>query len=129
MTKVLVGLFMTAVLVTGFLTYKRWEGQPPQIAFDRDFKALGRTPSFSVTVNDAGTGLKHVAIHLKQKDQDIALADEELKAQDKSKTYDVGKLITEKYKIQDGPATLTVAASDHAFRNLLKGNQTTVTKD
>jgi len=129
MTKVLAGLFMAAVLVTAFLTYKRWEGQPPQIAFDRDFKALGRTPSFSVTVNDAGTGLKHVAIHLKQKDQDVVLADEELQARDKSKTYDLGKLVAEKYKIQDGPATLTVAASDHAFRNLLRGNQANASKD
>ena len=76
--KVFAGLLMVILAVTMVLTYKRWEGQPPQVAFDRDFKALGRNPAFNVTVQDAGTGLKHVSIRLKQKDQDIVLADEEL---------------------------------------------------
>src|ERR1051326_124008 len=92
------------------LTYKRWEGQPPQVAFDHDFKALGRNPALKVTVSDAGTGLKHVAIRLKQKDQDVVLADENLN-REKSKTYDVGQLLGGK-QIQDGAASLQVSATD-----------------
>src|SRR5262245_52999158 len=99
MIKVLGALVLVAVVVTTAKTYKRWEGQPPEVTFDRDFKAMGRSPSLAVTVQDAGTGLKHVTIRIKQKDQDVVLVDEDL-AKDPSKTYDVGKLFKEKYKIQ-----------------------------
>ena len=99
--------------------------------FNREFKALGSSPELSVTVEDFGTGLRHVAIHLKQKDQDVVLADESFDKAGaaKTKTWDVGKLIAAKYKVQDGPASLIVTASDYAFRNLFKGNQTEITKD
>src|SRR5215831_224403 len=60
------------------VTHARWEGQPPQIMFNRDFKSLGRTPSVGVTIQDPGTGLKHVSIHLKQKGQDVVLTDDAL---------------------------------------------------
>ena len=84
-----------------------------------------------MTIADSGTGLGHVSIHLKQKDQDVVLSDEtfDKASAPKTKTYDVGKLMVEKYKIQDGPATLTVVATDHALRNFLKGNQAQATKD
>ena len=110
------------------VTHARWEGIPPQITFNHDFKALGRSPAVSVKVDDEGTGLKHVAIHLKQKDQDVVLADDSLN-KEKSRTYDVGKLIAEKYKIEDGPATLTIRATDDSFRNLFRGNLTEISKN
>src|SRR5579883_1314346 len=110
------------------VTHARWEGTPPQVVFNRDFKILGRTPALSVKVDDAGTGLKHVSIHLKQKDQDVVLADDAV-SKEKTKSYDVGKLIAEKYKVQDGPATLTVSATDNSLRNFFKGNETDVSKN
>src|SRR5262245_19047820 len=104
----LLALLVVLILIVGVAafarSYKRWEGQSPEVMSDRDFKALGRTPALKLTVNDPGTGLRHVAIRMKQKDQEIVLADEELN-RDASKTYDVGKLIVDKYKIQDGPAS------------------------
>ncbi len=128
-----VAILVLFILVLGAvgigLTYSRWEGQPPQITFNRDFKALGRTPSLAVTVQDPGTGLKHVTIHLKQKDNDVVLADESLNKDKSAKTYDVGKLIADKYKVEEGPATLTVIATDSALRNFLQGNRSDVTKD
>jgi hypothetical protein len=128
MLKVFAALLMASLVAFTVLTYKRWEGEPPQVAFDRDFKALGRNPAFNVTVQDAGTGLKHVSIRLKQNNQDIVLADEDLD-RTPSKVYDVGKLINEKYKVQEGPASVNISASDHAMRNLFRGNQTVATKD
>src|ERR1044071_1802707 len=94
-------IFMGAVLVVAAilafgLTHKRWEGQGPEIAVTPRSKFLGRNPSLGVTVRDAGTGLKHVAIHFKQKDQDVVVVDEALN-HETAKTYDVGKLIGEKY--------------------------------
>jgi murein DD-endopeptidase MepM/ murein hydrolase activator NlpD len=128
MMKFLAVLLLIALVVTAGLTYKRWEGAAPQVSFDHDFKVLGRNPALHISVQDPGTGLKHVAIHLKQKDQDIVLADENLN-RDPSKTYDAGMLITEKYKVQEGPAVLTITATDNALRNMLRGNQTEITKN
>jgi murein DD-endopeptidase MepM/ murein hydrolase activator NlpD len=110
------------------VTHARWEGIPPLITFNHDFKALGRSPAVTVKVDDEGTGLKHVAIHLKQKDQDVVLADDSIN-KDKTRTYDVGKLIVDKYKIEDGPATLTISATDSSLRNLFRGNHTETSKD
>jgi len=128
---VLVCLVLIAGIVTLARTYKRWEGQAPEVKLDRDFKTLGRAPSLAVTVQDAGTGLRRVTIVLKTKDQELALADESFDqpGAEKSKTYDVGKLIAGKYQIQAGPASLDVSVSDHAYRNFGHGNQTHLTKD
>ena len=101
---VLIVLIVAVLIATFARTYARWESQPPEVAFSRDFKALGRTPVLAVTVRDPGTGLKHVTIRIRQKDHDVALADEALN-RDAEKTYDIGKLIVEKYKIQEGPAS------------------------
>jgi murein DD-endopeptidase MepM/ murein hydrolase activator NlpD len=128
---VLLVLVLIGAVAAGVMSYKRWEGTAPDIAFNRDFKALGALPSLTLTVQDAGTGLRNIAIHIRQKDQDVVLADDAFlqKPGEKSKTYDVGKLLKEKYKIQDGPATLQVTASDFALRNFFKGNRAEVAKD
>src|SRR6516162_268237 len=131
MMRVLVRLVILVLVAFFAVACSRIEGDAPVVSFDREFKALGNSPSLQMTVADSGTGLGHVAIHLKQKDQDVVLADEtfDRKSSPKTKTYDIGKLMVDKYKIQDGPATLTVVATDHALRNFLKGNQAQATKD
>src|ERR1051326_9061693 len=70
------GFIVLIVLVLFASSYKRWEGQPPRVAFDHDVTSLGRAPKLTLTVQDAETGLRHVLIRLKQKDQDVTLADE-----------------------------------------------------
>src|SRR5436189_5063106 len=125
------GFIVLVFLATFVLTFKRWEGQAPRFSFDREFSSMGRSPALSLKLEDPETGLRHVTILLKQKDQEIVLADESFDrtGSQKSRTYDVGKLIAEKYMIQAGPASLTVTADDYAFRHFLKGNRTDVTKD
>jgi murein DD-endopeptidase MepM/ murein hydrolase activator NlpD len=132
--KALMVLFVLVVLAASAAfaaTYKRWEGQAPQAAFDRDFKALGRTPSLSLKIEDPATGLKNIAVRLKQKDQEVVLVEESFDraAPETSRSYDIGKLIKEKYKVEDGPATINVTVSDHALRNFLGGNRTELTKE
>ena len=109
----------------------RTEGTPPSVSFDRDFKALGSAPALTLNVGDEGMGLAQVTIRLKQKDQDVVLLDESFDkaSAPKTKTYEIGKLMAAKFKIQDGPASLSVVARDHALRNYLKGNQTQIAKD
>jgi murein DD-endopeptidase MepM/ murein hydrolase activator NlpD len=123
-------IVLTLLLVVAF-TFKRWEGQPPRVVFDHDFTSLGRSPKLNLTVEDPETGLRHVAIRLKQKDQDVTLAEESFDRgrPETSKTYDLGKLLAEKYKAQVGPATLTVTADDYALRNFLRGNRTEISRD
>jgi murein DD-endopeptidase MepM/ murein hydrolase activator NlpD len=126
------GVVVVLLILIGLgLTYRRWEGQPPRVMFDHDFNALGHSPSLNVTVEDPETGLKHVTIRLKQKDQDVVLADESFarSAAAKSKSYDVGKLIADKYKPDSGPATLSVEADDYSLRNFLRGNRADLHKD
>lgn len=126
------GGLIVLILITLFVfTFKRWEGRPPQVAFDHDFTSLGRSPSLNLSVEDDETGLRHVSIRMKQKDQDITLAEDSFDKTrpEKSKTYDVGKLLANKYKPQAGPATLIVTADDYALRNFLRGNRTELSKD
>ena len=129
---VALGGFIVLLALTGFaFSFKRWEGQPPRVALDHDFTALGRSPSLSLTVQDPETGLKHVTVRLRQKDQEVVLADESFERTQPahSKTYDLGKLMVDKYKPQAGPATLTVSADDFALRHFLKGNRSELSKD
>ena len=122
----LIVLAVIGVAFFGF-TYRQWEGYAPDVEFDRDFKALGRDAALKLTIHDRGTGVNNVTIRLKQNNQDVVLIDESILQS--SKLYDIGQLIKEKSKITEGPATLTVSASDHSYRNFFRGNRTGVTKD
>jgi murein DD-endopeptidase MepM/ murein hydrolase activator NlpD len=133
---VLLALFLIGSLV---VSWKRWEGQPPSARFDRDFKALGRSPSLFLAVEDVGTGLRSVSVTLRQKDQSIPLVEQEYPGPSsltvwktgvqKSASFDLGKLIKEKYEIREGPASLYITASDYALRNFFRGNQKRLQRD
>src|ERR1043165_5707885 len=127
----LLGVLLALIVIGGLVflgfTYKRWEGQAPTIALDREFKALGKSPALGLAVDDSGTGLKQVTIRLKQKDQDLVLADDTFSNGEKAKKYDLGQLMAG--KVQEGPATLVVSASDKALRGFGRGNRAEITKD
>lgn len=118
------------IAVIGYVgwTFKRWEGQAPEVKFDREFKYLGRNPVVNLSVTDAGSGLDRVTVRMKQKDKEVVLLDETLN-QAPTGTYDLGKLIAEKSGIVEGPATLSVTAVDHALLRFLRGNQADVQRD
>jgi hypothetical protein len=67
MNKVVARLVLVTLLVSFAAGCSRMESQPPTVTFNREFKALGSSPALSVAVEDSGTGLRHVAIHLKQR--------------------------------------------------------------
>jgi len=128
MLKFVTVLFLAGIVAAVALTYKRWEGQPPQVMLSSDTKAWSRAPVMTADIQDAGTGLRHVTIRFKQSDQDLVLADDELN-KEKARQYDIGRLITGKYKLREGPASLTITATDDSLRSFLRGNQTNVTKE
>jgi hypothetical protein len=75
-TGIAVGLVILVAVGALVLTYKRWEGTPPTIGFDREFKFLGKKTSLTLNTGDEGTGLKRVQILLKHKDGETPLADD-----------------------------------------------------
>jgi len=133
---VILCLFVIAGLVG---SWKRWEGLSPSARFDHDFKALGRSPSLSLVIEDVGTGLRAVSVTLKQKDQMTPLVEQQYPGPSlftfwrtgaqKSVAFDLGTLLKEKYKIQEGPASLIVSASDYSLRNFFRGNETHLQRD
>ena len=132
-------IVFVALLVLIGLSSRRLEGQAPGVGFDRDFEALGRTFSLGLTVDDPGTGLKEVSVLLTQGDREVVLAEDSFdgpglfrlwgSGEEKSRSYDIGALIAEKYKVQEGPATLAVHASDYSLRHFLGGNRTELIRD
>ena len=125
----LFSILILAVVIAFFgFTHKRWEGSAPTVAFDHDFKALGRNASLKLTVQDAGTGLKHVTIRFKQKDKEAVLVDDSLDSSP-SQTYDLTQLMSQKSRIEEGPAELSITAVDHSLRNFLRGNRSDVTRN
>ena len=128
-----------ALVVVVALGYPRLESREPRVLFDREFEALGRTPALALTVEDPASGLKKVRVVLAQDDGEVVLVEESFDGPgalalwrtgtEKSRTYDIGMLITEKYQVQDGPARLSVSAADYALRGFGGGNQTEMTRE
>ncbi len=124
-------LLLVAVLVVlvgaAASTYRRWEGSAPAVTITPDITLVGRNPHIAVAVSDPGAGLRHVAIHLRQGDRDAVLADDAFDAVAEH-TYDVGALIEAAGGLAEGPAELSVTATDAALRRLGRGNEATLTK-
>lgn len=126
-------LFLVAVV---FLSWKRWEGDPPVVRFDQEFKALNRNPAVSLLVQDTGSGIKKISVTLKQKGQAVPLVEEEYpgpsmtefrkRGDTQPKRFELGQLMAIKHKIQEGPATLEVSAVDHSFGHFFRGNRTEI---
>src|SRR5262245_52417837 len=74
---ILLILIVVVLLVAIIMSWSRWEGKPPAVQFDKDFKALGRKPQISVSVQDLGSGLKKFSVTLTQKNQTVALVEEQ----------------------------------------------------
>jgi murein DD-endopeptidase MepM/ murein hydrolase activator NlpD len=140
-SRLVVLLILIFLLVASFfiLSWSRWESKAPVVVFNREVKTLGRNPSLSLLVQDPDSGIKNISVILNQKDQKVTLVDEHYsgptfrnfwKTGDKeAKRFDLGKLIAEKYKVQDGPASLEVTASDYSLRHFGDGNRGDVTRE
>ena len=130
---ILIVLVALALIVALVMSWSRWEGKPPVVLLEKDFKALGRNSQLSVTVHDPGSGLKQFSVTLTQKNQTVPLIEEQYAGPTlgkfwqlgdrQTKTFQLGELIASKYKIQDGPAVLKFSAVDHSLRNFFPWQQ------
>ncbi len=135
----LFSIILITLLVLIGLSYRRLEGQAPGVTFEREFETLGRTSSLGLTVEDTATGLKEVTILLTQGEREVILAEDSFdgpglfppwgSGEEKSRSYDIAALIAEKYKVQEGPATLSISASDYSLRRFLGGNRADASKE
>ena len=95
-----------------------FDSEPPIIAFDRDFDAVGRSPAMELTVSDADSPLQGVRVVLTQDEQEVVLVDDAFDDPAlQTVSYDLGGLIADTFQPQEGPARLTVTASDDSARN------------
>ena len=130
-------MLLCAALI--ILAYPRIEGQAPEIAFEREFEFLDRSPSLMLSVEDARSGLRDVRVVLTQGDEDVVLVDESLagpgllslrgRGVETLRSWDVGELISERHTIREGPASLAVTASDYSLRGWLGGNRTELVRE
>src|SRR5262245_6894332 len=100
----LILLILVLISMVGciIVSRKRWESTPPIAKLDREFKALGRNPAVSLTVQDPGSGLQRLSVVLKQSGKDIPLVTEEYPGpgffsfwklgDQQEKKFDIGKL-------------------------------------
>ncbi|MCI0415691.1 M23 family metallopeptidase [bacterium] len=127
------------VIVCVVMSWKRWEGESPSVRLNREFKALGRNPSLSLVVQDSRSGLKEISVTLKQKDQVVSLVEARYpgptilsfweSGDREEKNFDLGKLIAERWKVQEGPATLEISAVDHSLRSFFRGNRANLQRE
>ena len=136
------GIFIVLVLVgivgMGFFSFRRWEGTPPVLKFDREISVLGRKPVMKMQVEDYGMGLASIQVVLRQNQQRVVLVEDSFPGSGvwfwksgpvQSKEFDLGALIAAKFKVQQGPATLEIETRDHAWRDWLSGNRTSISKE
>ena len=136
---ILLIIVVILILAAAIMSWRRWEGGDPVVRLNREFKALGRKPALSLFVQDSRTGLKNVSVTLKQSNQVVSLIEEKYPGPTmmnfwetgdrQEKNFDLGKLIMEKWKVQEGPATLEISAVDHSLRNFFRGNRTNLKRD
>ena len=117
----------------------RWEGQPPTVNLDRDFSALGKDPSLVLEVEDGQTGLKQLSAVLEVEGQSFPLIDRDYpgpwllyfqrSGAQSSARFDLGEMIASSHQIREGPARLSITASDHSYRRFFAGNQARVQRD
>jgi murein DD-endopeptidase MepM/ murein hydrolase activator NlpD len=131
---ILLVILIVAIIALIVVTWKRWEGKPPVVRLNREFKALGKNPSLSLTVQDPGSGLQRIAVILKQNGQSVPLIEQTYPGptllnfwkvgDQEQKNFDLGKAMTEGSKLKEGPATLEISAVDNSLRNFFRGNRT-----
>lgn len=131
------GAFLLWCLLTLWLG--RWEGQPPGLSLDRDFTALGKNPSLALQVEDAQTGLRQLTAVLEVEGQPFPLLDRRYpgpwllffqgSGARSSARFDLGERIAASHQVREGPARLSITASDHSYRRFFAGNQARLQRD
>ncbi len=127
MKKLVFSFFLVVALAAGAAGYMfLTDRAKPEIALAPDYDVAAPKREFTLTLRDAGAGLKNAKAVVTQGDKQITLLD---------RTYDapvkeaVEKFTLEPAGLKDGPFSLTVTALDRSIANFGAGNAATLTKN
>ena len=112
-----------------------FEQEGPVITLGPTPTVMGREAVLELTVHDQGLGLQEVQVNITQKDKSRQICRTAYPRA--GYTGQAGPLehqrtialIPEQLKLKDGPATINVTARDYSFKNLLKGNRSSVSRE
>lgn len=97
----------------------------PEIALTPDSDVAAPKREFTLTLRDAGSGLKSAKIVVNQEDKQITLFDQPFATPVREA---VEKFTLEPAGLRDGPFTLTVTATDRSIANFGAGNTVNLTR-
>lgn len=123
-------LILTLLLAAGggYVFLKYFEGEKPQIEVDNLKTFMGKKSNISLTVSDAKSGLRSIAVFLSQGQvKKQVLAKDFPKMKQNAAAGHVKESINVDIDIKalglkDGEATLTIEAVDFSMRRFMKGN-------
>ena len=116
----------------GWLAWSKLEGGTPRIEIDLDKRMLGAQTEISGTISDNRSGVRKIWAGLIQDGKETVLLEETFgppadhKAQERPFTISIN---TRKLGLEDGKATLRMAAWDHSWRDWGKGNRSYMEKE
>lgn len=128
-------LFVLLAGGAGSAFFLFFEGEMPEITIESPQTYLGSNGVIALSVHDRKSGLRNISLSISQGDKLSELYSETF-----PRKGSIGVVGLPEKKVQvafvpgkagfkDGPALLTVHASDHSFRSLFKGNITTITQE
>ena len=121
-------IFVVVMLVAaGVFVFRQFEWYQPRIQVHLEGSTLGRRP-FVVRVDDRGKGLAHVSINLVGAGESSPIHFREFESPVESAEIPV-QLDPARHKLKDGPAVLTITATDRSYWSFFRGNKTSFEKN
>ena len=123
-------LFLLVIVAVGLIAggiylRPRFESEPPKVSLSPDSDAYGKG-TLEISVADAGSGLKSLAVTLSADGKESAVASEQFAQPLKEKKLSVE--LAKVAGIKEGPATLRIVARDGSLWHFFKGNEAVVQK-
>ncbi len=133
-----IALALIAVYLVLVCVYRWGDGAPPRVTLIEPFTLVGPATPLSLHVEDTGTGLREVTVHIVQNLERYTLAQEQFPArgslsigQGARDTFDltVVPFGDDTIPRRRGPAQLVIVARDHSWRGFFEGNLTRIKRD
>lgn len=112
-----------------------FEGESPLIVIESPETYIGADTIIAFSARDQKSGLKHLSLTLTQGEKRLELYSESYPRNGSVGVVGLPEKLAKvafepaKDGFKDGPAVITVSASDYSFRSFLKGNLSTLSRD
>ncbi len=126
-------LLAAGVGITAFVLF--FEGEPPVVAIEAPRSFLGTNSTISIAAADNRSGLRRLHLTISQGDQQRELLAESFPRTGHTGLVGVAErqvsldFSSKQHGLSDGPAVLTLSASDYSWRGFFQGNKATVSRD